>query len=123
VRYIVCGGRDFTYRWWLFHFMDVLEPAPTLIIHGDARGADTLAKLWALDRGIQHLPFPIREKDWERWGLAAGHRRNTQMIVEGLPDCVIAFPGHSGTENMITQAKHFKIPVIKPLLAEFSALL
>jgi hypothetical protein len=123
VRTLVCGGRDFVLWMWLFHFMDTLEPAPSIIIHGDARGADRFAKAWAIDRGVPHLPFPVREEDWERWGKKAGHRRNTQMIVEGQPERVIAFPGHTGTENMVTQANYFKITVIRPRVEEFLTLM
>jgi predicted polyphosphate/ATP-dependent NAD kinase len=35
------------------------------------------------------------------------------MLVEGLPDLVVAFPGGSGTANMIAQAKRAHVPCIQ----------
>jgi predicted Rossmann-fold nucleotide-binding protein len=37
-------------------------------------------------------------------GLAAGPIRNQQMIDEGKPDLVIAFPGGAGTHDMMARA-------------------
>lgn len=46
------------------------------IIEGEARGADSLARQYALDRGYQLHKFPA---DWNTYGKAAGYRRNEQM--------------------------------------------
>jgi hypothetical protein len=72
------------------------------IIHGDARGADTLAKVWALRNNISVISFPA---EWGVYGRSAGYVRNTQMLEEGEPDIVLAFPGGSGTEMMCKIAK------------------
>jgi len=47
------------------------------------------------------MPFPA---DWSRHGKSAGPIRNRQMLIEGRPDIVVAFPGGKGTANMIKQA-------------------
>ena len=49
--------------------------------------------------------------DWDTHGRGAGPIRNKQMLEEGKPDLVIAFPGGKGTANMIGQAKEAGIPV------------
>jgi YspA, cpYpsA-related SLOG family len=104
MRVLVCGGRKFADRDMLYEHLDVMHRAVTfsVVIHGDAPGADTLAKEWAKSRGVKHLPFPAK---WTEYGDAAGSIRNTQMLVEGVPDKVVAFPGGSGTANMVEQAR------------------
>lgn len=80
----------------------------TELIHGCARGADTAAGRWARSEHIKVREFPA---DWKKFGKAAGHIRNQQMLQEGKPDIVIAFPGGKGTANMIRQAQDAGIKV------------
>lgn len=101
MRILVCGGRDYANKTFLFEVLDNFSPKPTLIINGAARGADILSSQWAAARGVELAIFPA---DWKK-GKGAGMIRNKQMIVEGKPDFVIAFPGGAGTANMISQAK------------------
>lgn len=67
-------------------------------------GADTLAKEYAIRRGISVSAFPAL---WGKHGKSAGPIRNNQMLTEGKPELVIAFrgPNSRGTQNMIDQAK------------------
>lgn len=81
----------------------------TKVIDGAAPGADALAHQWAIDRRIPTLRY---RANWKLLGRAAGPIRNAQMLREGRPDLVIAFPGGSGTENMVTLAKQAGIEVI-----------
>jgi len=48
---LVCGGRDFFDYELVERTLDALE-RPSLVIQGNARGADRLAKRWAKERGI-----------------------------------------------------------------------
>lgn len=120
MRTIVCGGRDFDNWMWLFHVLDVIEPPITVLIHGAARGADSLAQAWARDRGIQEIPF---YPEWDLYGKSAGVRRNTEMLLIGRATRVVAFPGGRGTENMVTQAMTNCVPVVTPNLQDFQKLL
>lgn len=106
MRVLVCGGRDFNdYP----KVIDVLEDIkPSLIIHGAASGADTLGGMFAKGWSIPVEAYPA---DWKAHGKAAGPIRNKQMLVEGKPDLVVAFPGGRGTENMIKQATTAGVPV------------
>ena len=100
MRVLVCGGRDYdnTER-----VCDVLAGLrPSLVIHGAARGADSLAGLWARMSGVDVAEFPA---NWDKHGKAAGHIRNAQMLTEGKPDVVVAFPGGRGTEDMKRRAR------------------
>lgn len=101
---LVCGGRDYTNRKKVYHVLDTLKNVfgEVIIIQGDARGADRLAKAQAISRGVVHMDFPA---DWEGLGARAGPIRNQQMLDEGKPDLVIAFPGGRGTADMVNRAK------------------
>jgi hypothetical protein len=110
MRVLVCGGRDFTDRALLQATLDRLHHARvfTVLIEGDARGADRMAGEWAEAQGIAHEVF---KADWEGLGPKAGPMRNQQMLDEGRPDLVVAFPGKSGTGHMkrIAQAAGIEI--------------
>lgn len=74
----------------------------TTIIHGNARGADTLSGLWAKKNKINAQIFPAQ---WSKYGRAAGPIRNQHMLSESQPDLVVAFPGGKGTQNMVQISK------------------
>lgn len=86
--------------------------AADTIIHGAARGADSLADFIGHNLGCRVEPFPAQ---WEKYHRAAGPIRNTQMLVEGKPDRVLAFHrdiAHSkGTADMVKQALKAHLPV------------
>ena len=86
--------------------LDQMEPAE--IIPGAARGADQLAGEQAQQRGIPCRAFPAQ---WNRYGKSAGYRRNEQMLNEGNPDLVVAFPGEVGTTPMLRTAKQWGFTV------------
>jgi hypothetical protein len=85
-----------------------LPERPTLIIHGAAKGADTLAGRWAKEFNIPVLVFPA---DWKKYGRRAGPIRNAQMLSEGKPNLVVAFPGGRGTANMVGLSQKAGVPV------------
>src|SRR5882672_10315376 len=101
MRVLVCGGRDFTDYNLLTSTLNQLEGI-THLIHGEAKGADTLARLWAKDKEIVILGYPA---NWHRDGEAARPIRNQRMLNQGEPDLVIAFPGGKGTADMVRRAK------------------
>ncbi len=93
----------------------VLQKYPCLtIIEGGALGADRLARVWAESRSVPHVTYPA---DWKQHGKAAGRLRNRQMLRDGKPDAVIAFPGGAGTHDMITIAEAAGLPVWQPFAA------
>ena len=100
-RLLITGGRDFTDRGAIENALLDLEQRPDVVIHGDAAGADRVAASVAEEHGLDVWKFPA---NWARYGKSAGPRRNYQMLVEGRPTHVLAFPGGPGTENMIKQA-------------------
>lgn len=113
-RILVCGGRNYFDRRVFGVSMQHLRQhfAPQFcIIEGGASGADTLAREWAFDHTVPLLEFPA---NWRNMGHSAGTIRNTWMLDFGLPDFVIAFPGGTGTANMVRQAQARGIDVVHP---------
>lgn len=112
MRVLVCGGRDYRDDRFLRHKLDELHARYNfrLVIHGDAPGADFHALRWADDMEIEWWGFPAA---WETFGKKAGHLRNKQMLDEGKPNLVVAFPGGHGTSDMVLQAKKASIVVIQ----------
>ena len=110
MRVLVCGGRDFTDARLLNRTLDELhfKTPITLLIHGNARGADLLADEWAFDRTVKVKRFPA---DWIRHRNSAGPIRNKQMLVEAKPELVVAFRGGAGTSDMMTQARRAGVEV------------
>lgn len=113
-RVLVCGGRDFGDEpgdeEFLFKTLDGLPRRPTLIIEGEAPGADSLARAWAESRGIPVAKYPA---DWNKHGRAAGPIRNRQMLEDGKPHLVVAFRGGKGTADMCKQAKGHGVKVMR----------
>lgn len=112
LRLLVCGGRDFSDDAAVTRVLDHLHATRGIaeIIEGGARGADSLARVWAERRGVSVLEFPA---DWKRHGRRAGFVRNGEMLLQ-QPDGVVAFPGGAGTADMMRQARGASVPVWEP---------
>jgi len=109
MRVLVCGSRHFQDYKLLKDILDARDI--TTIIHGAARGADSLAGRYGRETGKDVQDFPA---DWNKYGRSAGPIRNSEMLKRGNPDCVIAFrgPNSRGTQNMIDQSKKAGIEVV-----------
>ena len=114
IRVLICGGRDWNRHDMTFQLLDrYLQSQPiSVVIHGAARGADTLADRWAKSRNIPVMPFPVTSREWQTIGRKAGHIRNQRMLDQGKPDVVIAFPGGPGTRGMMQKARAARVPVV-----------
>jgi hypothetical protein len=115
MKVLICGSRDWTDPDLI---REVLVPLVRLskigagdltVIHGGARGADSLAGTVARSLGIPVTEFPAR---WNSYGKRAGYLRNVEM-AEQKPDIVIAFQkdNSTGTQMMIDIARERGIPV------------
>lgn len=92
------------------HVSSSLKEPIRRVIQGGANGADLLARRWSEYKGIECLTFHAK---WSRHGPSAGPIRNQQMIDEGKPDLVVAFPGGRGTADMVRRARIAGIRVIE----------
>ncbi len=109
---LVCGGRG---------YHDLIEIAKVLnrlnaerkftsLISGCADGADLCGLVWARSNYIPTHVFPAK---WKEYGKAAGPIRNQQMLDEGKPDLIVAFPGGNGTRDMVKRAKLAGVEVLE----------
>lgn len=104
VRVLVTGGRDYADAGRVFFVLDSALRAfgrQLVIVHGDARGADRLARRWCAARGVPDERHPA---PWDRYGRRAGSIRNGWMLDTGV-DLVIAFPGGRGTQDMVVRSR------------------
>ena len=111
--WLICGGRDFSNAALFDDAMrDIVSQfgCPGRIVHGGAKGADTLANNWGVRLAIEVSPEPA---DWEKHGKAAGPIRNGAMLSKHNPIRVVAFPGGRGTADMVRKAKAANIQVIE----------
>lgn len=114
-RICVCGGREFNNKDFIYNTLDRLLTTATwdfTIINGAASGADSLSSLWAKDRNVRLEEYPA---NWKKHGKAAGPIRNRYMIFLGI-DMLIAFPGGTGTNDMINACRKENIFVWKPAI-------
>lgn len=107
---LVCGGREFDDLTTLYSIMDGLHEMYNIteVIHGDARGADRLADQWAKERGIKVTAYAA---NWAKHGKAAGPKRNNTMLKQ-KPHLVVAFPGGTGTADMVKKSYRHRIKTI-----------
>lgn len=90
-------------------------PSDIEIISGMASGVDSVAVDWATCNWCKWHEYPA---NWEEYGKRAGYIRNKQMLDEGKPDLVVAFPGGRGTAMMVKLARHAGVEVIEFNLKE-----
>ena len=115
IRLVVTGGRDFTDGDAVFYVLDRVhrDRGVSVLIHGAAKGADSLAAAWARDRGVPVEPYPVT--DWKfpdgSTDRSAGPRRNARMLARGKPDACVAFAGGSGTAGMVRLCEAADVPV------------
>lgn len=110
LKILVCGGRNFADKAAVDSALAPYEGSVSLVITGNAPGADSMAEVWAAKRGI---PLAIYPAHWRAFGKGAGPRRNAWMLEYAKPDLVIAFPGGTGTANCVEQARERGIRVLE----------
>lgn len=108
-RVLVFGSRDWTdeapLRARLSRF-----PAGTVVIHGAARGADTLAGKAARSLGFEVIEEPAK---WDTEGKAAGPKRNQRMLEVHRPTCGLGFMSGltTGSMDMLRRLVDASLPV------------
>jgi len=88
MKILICGDRNWSNKKKIMEeLIKVAKENTALVIHGAARGADTLSGEVAKELGMRVATFPAQ---WEKFGKAAGVLRNIEMLDE-KPDLVLAF--------------------------------
>lgn len=99
MKVLVCGDRNWTNIIPIREALQVYDQRthesgePLIVIHGAAKGADTLAEIVGNEIGAEIQAFPAK---WDTHGKAAGPIRNQQMLNQD-PDVVLAL--HDDLEN------------------------
>ncbi len=124
MRVLVTGSREYAHEWLVDGILDAIECKAASasehlwIVAGEARGADRIAKEWAVVHGnvnsrVHYVGYPA---DWDEHGKAAGSIRNQQMIDAGAT-VVVAFKNgfdhtlsRGGTEDCVRRAQKAGIP-------------
>jgi len=126
VRVVVTGGREYRDSSTVDRTLDEIHAATpiSVLAHGDCRGADRLAADWARRRHVRLSPHPaawdnidiggakIRWRAGRPYNAAAGFQRNIRMLEAERPDLVVAFPGGTGTDHCVRNARRRKIKVL-----------
>jgi hypothetical protein len=111
MRVLICGDREWTDAELIGMILDAM-PKCNVIIEGEARGVDSLARVEARRRGIDVERYPA---DWDSFGRSAGPIRNREML-KAKPDWVIAFHDNleasKGTKDMVTIARKAGLPTL-----------
>ncbi len=117
MKLIIAGGRNFHNYEQLCKVCDnILQDQTNIEIVSGAyyKGADKLGEQYAAEKGFRLTKFPA---DWNRFGKAAGPKRNEQMA--NYADALIAFwDGKSkGTKHMIGLANKRKLNVLISIIS------
>ena len=112
IKLMVCGSRTITDKDFIYKKIDEciaenFSAEEIIIIEGDARGVDSIAKQWAIDHNKQIEAYPAK---WDLYGKSAGFRRNVDM-VKACDYCLILWDGESkGTKHDIDLCKQLNKP-------------
>lgn len=125
IKLIIAGSRDLHPS---FGFIDnaikILKPykrGPIVeVISGKCRGVDTEGEHWASHRDVPVKPFPVKKKDWDRWGKAAGPRRNKKMAEYGDALLLIHWEDSKGSLSMKKEMLERNKPVYEIILKKHS---
>lgn len=107
-KFIIAGSRDFSDYGLLKEKLDKLKDHFGIfeVVSGTARGADSLGEKYAEEN---KLPIKRFIPDWDKFGKAAGYKRNEEM-AQYADGCIVFWDGKSkGTEHMINLAKKYNI--------------
>lgn len=109
MRVLICGDR-FWNSWSMVKSRMLLLSQSDVVVHGAARGADSIAASLANGMGLAVESFPA---EWDKYGKAAGPIRNRAML-DTAPDLVIAFHNNiessRGTKDCVFEARRRGIP-------------
>jgi len=117
---LVCGSRTWTDEEKIRAELEKHKnEGYTVLVHGDARGADRIADKAGKDLGYEVIACPA---DWEQFGRSAGFIRNRQMLLGehgsvgtgNKVELVLAFhkDGSKGTAHTVRTAHELAIAVV-----------
>ena len=111
MKLMVCGSRNIIDVEWIFQQINICVSENNfkdiILVEGEARGVDTIARTWAERHGYEVEKHPA---DWKTHGKAAGFIRN-ELMVKACDFCLILWDGQShGTMNSLSHCKRLGKP-------------
>ncbi len=101
MRLLFSGDRNWTRVAPVTEVLSWFDPTRDIVVHGAAKGLDSLAGNLAHSMGFTVVSFPAH---WTQYGKRAGRIRNQEML-DTDPDIVFAFHPNikesKGTKHMI----------------------
>lgn len=73
---IIAGSRTINNYDLVKNCISMVNTEITEVVCGMAKGVDSWGRAWAIERGIPVKEFPA---EWNKFGKAAGYRRNVDM--------------------------------------------
>ena len=114
MKVIIAGSRHLKCKDLIFKKLDEMKDMIDEVVCGEAIGADSIGKEWAIKNKIKVKSFPA---EWDKYGRVAGPIRN--MDMGDYADYLIAFwdGSSTGTKHMFTYmqqiGKHGEVVLIK----------
>lgn len=109
IKLLVCGDRDWCDVHLVRTVMKLGYKTIKTVIHGNARGADQIAGSIAINE--MYVPTFVFPANWGEYSAGAGPIRNSQMLMEGEPNLIIAFHNYieisKGTKHMVKLARRY----------------
>lgn len=117
LRILVTGSRDFRdinlakrALVWAANVAGVENPADVTVVHGNARGADSVLAEVAASFECVIEAHPAK---WDELGKRAGIVRNCEMVDLGADVCLaFPLPGSRGTFHCMRETEKAGIPVV-----------
>lgn len=85
MKILVCGSRTWISEEPIRRILSKL-PTGTVVVHGAAHGADTIAGKIAKELGLEVREYSVPQEEWGKVGKAAGVLRNERMLKSEHPD-------------------------------------
>lgn len=110
MRLLVAGSRSIDDVGKVEHILSnasyIFDRNVALVLHGGARGVDTIAGEWARRRGYDVREYPA---DWNTHGKSAGYIRNVEMVAN-CDAAIVLWNGTSkGTRHTLDQLEKYLI--------------
>lgn len=105
---MVTGSRTWKSRAVILAALDKRDPKEYVVVHGGAKGADSIADEVARQIGFEVQVYPA---DWAKYGRGAGFVRNAQM-ASVADECLAFWDGESrGTAHARNTCMELGVPV------------
>ena len=105
---LVSGSRSIVDIRWVYSCIDEMKPFDK-IIHGGARGVDSIANKYCVEREI---PCEIFSPDYDTFGKTAPLLRNTVMLRKATKVLILWDGVSSGTADVLRKTKALGKPFV-----------